>query len=139
MKIRNGFVSNSSTSSFCIIGFDIGKDKKALAKVKKLNKGLGIGEENDDDYFDDYTFTDYLQEHLKIDDIIFRVGNGENECESGEVVVGILLADNSSDDSSNPDPEEFNLQDFSKKLEKIRNTFGIKCINPTKYTGNRMS
>jgi len=48
MKIRNGFVSNSSTSSFCIYGAYI-KDKEAL--VKRCQKILNEEEEEDVDFY----------------------------------------------------------------------------------------
>lgn len=44
MKIRVGFVSNSSSSSFCIYGREIGEDD-----VEKLKEKFGIDDENDDD------------------------------------------------------------------------------------------
>jgi len=39
MKIRNGFVSNSSSSSFCIYGVSINK-KELIEKMEKINKEI---------------------------------------------------------------------------------------------------
>ena len=39
MKIRNGFVSNSSSSSFCIIGVDYSSHVAALIKAEGLDFG----------------------------------------------------------------------------------------------------
>jgi len=41
MKIRHGFVSNSSTSSFCIFGAEIDKDI-FLDKMRKLNPKIDV-------------------------------------------------------------------------------------------------
>jgi hypothetical protein len=61
MKTRNGFVSNSSSSSFVCIGVDITKNKKLQSKF--INDEYEIREEmekvlpkNTDIIFDDYNF-----------------------------------------------------------------------------------
>jgi len=51
MKIRNGFVSNSSSSSFCIYGAAIEKDKIDEAAAEKLGLNVHYGDPNcDEDY-----------------------------------------------------------------------------------------
>jgi len=45
MKIRSGFVSNSSSCSFCILGYHAG--------VKKVAKALNIDLGDDNDYYID--------------------------------------------------------------------------------------
>jgi hypothetical protein len=42
MKIRVGFVSNSSSSSFCILGFDMDMGDM-IENIKKAIKGKGLG------------------------------------------------------------------------------------------------
>jgi hypothetical protein len=49
MKVRNGFVSNSSTSSFCIYGIAIERDHFLRALTEEAKKGLNLGGEGDED------------------------------------------------------------------------------------------
>lgn len=51
MKIRNGFVSNSSSSSFCLFGIFISDDK--------VSSYIDLKEENDYDDIDLYYLEDY--------------------------------------------------------------------------------
>ena len=49
MKIRNGFVSNSSTSSFCIYGAQIKRNIVDEDKVTKAGLEVHYGDPNNDD------------------------------------------------------------------------------------------
>ena len=42
MKIRNGFVSNSSSSSFCIYGTNIGESRDEVNAIEEKIKELGL-------------------------------------------------------------------------------------------------
>ena len=68
MKIRNGFVSNSSSSSFCIIGmaFDDDDLKKYIAKIENIT---------DEDEIEDIDITDYFYDKNR--DIDIERGIGE--------------------------------------------------------------
>ena len=48
MKIRNGFVSNSSSSSFCILGVTSGDIAQQIDVEKLFNK------DNEEDWDEDY-------------------------------------------------------------------------------------
>lgn len=50
MKIRNGFVSNSSSSSFVLFGIEI-KDKTNKFSFKELIDLVGISEEKLENYW----------------------------------------------------------------------------------------
>ena len=61
MKIRHGFVSNSSTSSFVVAGFRIGKGDD-LDKFKKYAKDNNI--EFDDEDFDFYELLEKIHDEI---------------------------------------------------------------------------
>lgn len=76
MKIRAGFVSNSSSSSFCVVGYELPSDIDIEEIEGKVNKnGLEITYGISDDYTvvgksieeinDDQTMLDYKKEILK--------------------------------------------------------------------------
>jgi hypothetical protein len=69
MKIRTGFVSNSSASSFCIYGWDYDLLKQESIDIDELIKKLQ--EQHPNLHFDDYYHPYY--------DGILGVGNFENE------------------------------------------------------------
>jgi len=91
MKIRNGFVSNSSSSSFCVFGVNIGDDekvKKFLKNVVKIDiedqKEQGCEHDfnrdknkfcpecgntawEESDYFDAYEYEDEIKKKVGLD------------------------------------------------------------------------
>jgi len=66
MKIRNGFVSNSSSSSFCILGFAVpeGHDGKKIEENSELDIAYGIEE-----YYEE-TFVGFFPEQMKGDETL---------------------------------------------------------------------
>ena len=131
MKVRHGFVSNSSTSSFVILGYDIAQNKNALQKIKDLARG------NEDlEYC--YELTELLRKSTKIKDIVYRNGGGEMGLGEDEEVLGILLAEVSSDGGGDDDTARFSIPELQNKLDGVREKFGITeelCI----FKGTRMS
>jgi len=69
MKVRNGFVSNSSSSSFCAYG--ISADREEVLQAWKKKKGVDASEDEDEDYDDMYDIANELIEDV---DLYMEVG-----------------------------------------------------------------
>lgn len=106
MKVRNGFVSNSSTSSFLIYGVEIGEDelKEALSSVGKIKK---------DEEDEDCDLYDALDEALKGSSLEHHHPDG-GECYVGASWSGV------GDDQTG--------KQFKEQVEKeLNEKLGIKA------------
>ena len=117
MKIRTALVSNSSTSSFIILGFDISKNEVAKKKMYDM-----LGKDFDGDCWGE--ITDKLQDFCETSNLCYRNGGPENGLKNGEEILGILLGEVSSDYG-----DELNMRmsfsDITKTLYMLREQFGI--------------
>jgi hypothetical protein len=103
MKIRNGFVSNSSTSSFVCIGYRIKNTEENQLKLAEIVKGSPLTEEEKDQLYE--IFQDCNDVHINEYDIYLGF------CERGN--------ENSVDEF------EFDIDEISKSTEKFREAFGF--------------
>lgn len=102
MKLRSGFVSNSSTSSFIICGW---KSDPTDDTIKKLEERFGVKHEEDEDYP-----TDALMEFL-----------GQCELGVGWNEDGDLMAWGRDYCSSyNESQEKLDLQEMQDILEEMK-------------------
>jgi hypothetical protein len=112
MKTRQGFVSNSSSSSFVLLGFIPSKEENKLLESKS--------EENE---FED------LYEYLEENDF-YRIGDGD-----WEGSIGKFISDIASDGDG--DAEEFTIDDLNKWADEIADFFKVDKSRIKLYTGIR--
>jgi len=153
MKIRTGFVSNSSTSTFIMVGFVINKDaplcereakeitKERLIRThprwKEISKSL-------EDYMDSNDIAleeaiDSISDVYGDDDNIDFLDNEEDGAPENSMIVGIKLAEYASD-SAYICEFQCSQDELLAHVEKIRSRLNIPShLNWTIYLGTRMS
>jgi hypothetical protein len=141
MKTRNGFVSNSSTTSFSAVGvvFKGLSDLERKQMIARLiqEDGLEIPDpasedENDQDWWG-WEYRDVLEM-----DGYYAAENTDDGLEEGEFFLGVLLA-RWNDDGN--ETTRTNLRDVIKVLDRMRNKLNLpEVTHPTiVLTGTKCS
>lgn len=111
MKFRQGFVSNSSTSSFVVAGVLLdAKTNSCMDVLKKIFPDtIPEGEDAQEDWM-------YAMGHSK--ETWVRTSNGDNSLPKGKTFAGVLFAQFSNYGDSNK--QLCLLSDLETKVEAIR-------------------
>jgi hypothetical protein len=115
MKIRPGFVSNSSSSSFVILGYDISKNKAAKKIIETHDK------DNDGYCWD---IEESIRKDIKIKELTYRTGGEETGLDEGAEVLGLLISEVSSDGGGDGQVK-VSLPELQKKLDILKEKFDI--------------
>lgn len=102
MKVRQGFVSNSSSSSFCVLGVRVKNYKVDMIKLAEELKLVDTEDKKEDE-----NWKDYCEEALEDEDYIVT-----DELEYGHTVIGVK-------ETSYGGVVSLNLVEAAKKLDKI--------------------
>ena len=124
MKVRMGFVSNSSSSSFMMIGAEV---KPSIKWMKGVMKGLGEEYDGDEEELEDM-FREVL------DGIDYVWASGDEDGVGDKDIVGIRY-DIDEEEGSNV----MSMNDICKDVKKVSKVFGISEDKIKIYTGVRAS
>ena len=129
MKIRNGFVSNSSSSSFVIVGYKM--TDLDLSDENKKNMMYKLGYQEKSSYFADnwydFLYSDSLE---KISKNIGYLGDY-----GGSGYIGVIIVDIQSD-SYDRKSSSIELNEVNDKIKKLKEFLSIE-IDPKIYSDTR--
>jgi len=133
VKIRSGFVSNSSVSSFLVFGFEVDGNldyRKILRELFNCSE-----EELRDRGVDDDDLMDLFYDKMWESDIRIMEGTESGAPKDSVTIVGVEVA---KDIEEMARTKVFDFDEEKSKMEKLRNVMGVTA--PVKiYVGNRMS
>jgi len=126
MKIRQGFVSNSSSSSFVVFGFKVKDDPKLICKLLSLSTEKLDLDDADDDNDDLWNLIYDVTRHPNSEFVII---NGEYSSDN-TVIIGNEITVATSSDNSDLEETSFSIEELKameKRFKELQQEFGIEA------------
>ena len=136
MKIKQGFVTNSSSTSFVFLGYEI-RNENLDETVKTILSHLTGKDYNDPEMEDDY-YNDIYRQNSGVSILMGDEGGAPWK---NSILVGRYLASDITDDPPNSRDDQFDIDYINKITEEIRYTLldiPIKLNKPKIYIGTQL-
>ena len=130
MKMRNGFVSNSSSSSFVLIGFEVSKDEMSMKKYIEA-----MFEEDIDDIDESEAREIYWNNY---DHIQYLDNTEEGAISNERHIIGVYVSEKSDDDYITTSADGIDIQTTLDKIKDTMIKLGVEKDIKI-YHGSRMS
>ena len=126
MKLRIGFVSNSSTSSFVLVGFELsdGVGKEGSEKMKKLLVDLYNVEPSTLEKMEDWELADEFHTKSSSGENGVTILSGSDMGVGDSTVIGIMLGETDSYDTFYLPDYVVSFSEIEEDLKEIRKIVG---------------
>lgn len=126
MKYRRGFVSNSSTSSFVLVGFELSDEvgEEGSERMKKLLIDLYDVEPSTLEGIEDYELADDFYHKSRNGENGVTILSGSDNGVGDSTVIGVMLAETNSCDTFYLPDKVISIREIEEKLKEIKEIIG---------------
>jgi len=132
MKIRSGFVSNSSSSSFVVVGFEI--DDNIFTEKDYLIKLFGLKESEIPE--DELDFENLFCDKTYSNPDCYIATHDESGASEGKHLIGVLVAEADRETGDFNDCS-FDMNELTKRANELKQKLGINNVKISLKIGVR--